>query len=103
MRRLVPGRDTGVWTDATGRLVLVERMLPEAWAGRPLGGIAIEGKAKVVAVIRAGEPRLDVEELVGQEGDLLHLFAVRDAVEDLTQLLESPAPAVLAEGGKKRS
>ena len=92
MQRLVPEIEAGAWTDPTGQLVLVERQLPEAWAGRPLGGLAIEGKAKVAAVLRGGEPRLDTDGLVGQEGDMLHLIVTRDSVGDLGRLLETPVP-----------
>ncbi len=41
------------------------------------------GRATVVAVTRAGVPRLDVTELVGQEGDMLHVAVLKDAVEEL--------------------
>ncbi len=92
MQRLVPEIEAGAWTDPTGQLVLVERQLPEAWAGRPLGGLAIGGKAKLAAVLRGGEPRLDTDGLVGQEGDMLHLIVTRDSVGDLGRLLETPAP-----------
>jgi trk system potassium uptake protein TrkA len=92
MQRLVPEIEAGAWTDPTGQLVLVERQLPEAWAGRPLGGLAIGGKAKVAAVLRGGEPRLDTDGLVGQEGDMLHLIVTRDSVSALGRLLETPAP-----------
>ena len=34
LRRLLPETVTGEWTDATGQLVLVEHLLPEAWAGQ---------------------------------------------------------------------
>ena len=92
MRRLVPETDLGAWMDPTGRLVLVERVLPEAWAGRPLDGLVIESRAKVVAVIRAGEPRLDTAGLIGQEGDTLHLVVTRDALGELEQLLAGKVP-----------
>ena len=38
------------------------------------------GGSTVVAVSRAGEPRLDARELVGQEGDVLHLAVLDDAL-----------------------
>lgn len=92
MRRLAPETDLGAWTDPTGRLLLVERALPEAWAGRPLDGLAIASRAKVIAVIRAGEPRLDTVGLVGQEGDTLHLVVTRDALGELERLFASEVP-----------
>jgi len=87
LRRLLPESVVGEWTDATGRLVLVERVLPESWAGKSLRSLGTKGKVNVVAVTRAGSPRLDVAELVGQEGDVLHLAMMKDAVEELERVL----------------
>jgi trk system potassium uptake protein len=83
MHRLLPAAVVGEWSDPTGNLVLVERVLPEAWAGRALREVGIPGKAKVLALTRAGLPRLEVADLVGQEGDVLHLAVLTDAVADL--------------------
>src|SRR5271154_4549576 len=52
LRRLLP--------DATGRLSLFERSLPEGWAGRALSDLEAPGSIRLVAVTRAGTPRLDV-------------------------------------------
>ena len=87
MRRLDPSTTVGDWTDPTGRLVLVERSLPSEWAGRRLAELAIPGQLTVVAVSRAGAPRLDVGELVGQEGDVLHLAVLLDTVAELEKRL----------------
>src|SRR3954468_4556172 len=38
-RRLLPDRTVSEWTDAGGTLSLVERSLPETWAGRKLNEI----------------------------------------------------------------
>ena len=72
-RRLVPENVTDDWTDASGKLSLVYRSLPERWAGRRLAELEEPSQVSLVAVTRAGEPRLDARELVGQEGDVLHL------------------------------
>ena len=90
-RRLLPDQDVGDWSDATGRLTLVDRSLPDAWAGRPLGELEQPGRLSVVAVTRAGVPRLDARELVGQEGDVLHLAVLDDALRELDELL-APQP-----------
>jgi trk system potassium uptake protein TrkA len=84
-RRLLTDEDVREWSDPTGRLALVERSLPDAWAGRPLGDLEQPGRLTVVAVIRAGEPRLDGRELVGQEGDVLHLAVLDDALRELDE------------------
>jgi hypothetical protein len=42
-------------------------------------------------VTRAGVPRLDARELVGQEGDVLHVAVMHEARHDLDALLEGGA------------
>jgi trk system potassium uptake protein TrkA len=86
-RRLLPEEDVGDWSDATGRLNLMDRSLPDAWAGRRLSDLEEEGKVSLVAVTRAGVPRLDARQLIGQEGDVLHLAVLDDARAELDTLL----------------
>jgi trk system potassium uptake protein TrkA len=86
-RRLLPEEDVGDWSDPTGRLSLIDRSLPESWAGRPLSELEEFGRLDVVAVTRAGVPRMDVRDLVGQEGDILHLAVLDDARSALDQKL----------------
>ena len=52
---------------------------------------ACPGKVKVVAVTRAGMPRLEVTDLVGQEGDVLHLAVLKDAVGELEHRFDGGA------------
>ncbi len=86
-RRLLPEETTGDWSDASGRLTLVDRSLPDAWAGRALREIEDPGRVSLVAVTRSGTPRLDARELVGQEGDVLHLAVLDDARKQLDMAL----------------
>ncbi|MCK4177126.1 TrkA family potassium uptake protein [Aciditerrimonas ferrireducens] len=93
-RRLLPEAAIGEWTDPSGQLLLLERSLPEVWAGRRLAALTEPGAISLAAVSRAGVPRLDVDELIGQEGDVLHVLARKDAVELLEQRLAAgPAQA----------
>jgi trk system potassium uptake protein TrkA len=101
-RSLVPDTTSAEWVDSTTKLVLVERRLPEGWAGRALSDIEEPGRLKLVGVVRAGNPRLDVRELVGQEGDVLHVAAERDALELLNGRL-SGAPAEAAASREVKS
>ena len=93
MRRLLPETVVGEWSDITGRLVLVERQLPEKWAGKHVSDLGMPGKARLVAVTRAGSPRLDTSDMVGQEGDVLHVAVMRDALPELEGLLGGVAPS----------
>ncbi len=86
-RRLLPDEDVGDWSDPTGRLSLIDRSLPENWAGRPLADIEQPGRLSLVSVTRAGVPRLDARELVGQEGDVLHIAVLDDALRQFDDML----------------
>jgi trk system potassium uptake protein TrkA len=86
-RRLLSDQDVREWSDASGRVALVERSLPDSWAGRPLSELEHPGRLSIVAVTRAGEPRLDAHELTGQEGDVLHLAVLDDALRELDEAL----------------
>jgi trk system potassium uptake protein len=97
-RSLVPDQRSTEWIDSTARLVLVERRLPEGWAGRVLGEVEELGRFKLVAVTRAGIPRLDVRELVGQEGDVLHIAVTSDAFDRLNDRLVSAVGQVPSSG-----
>lgn len=83
LRRLLPDDVATEWSDASGRLRLVERELPDSWAGRRLGDLDLPGEISLVAVTRAGIPRLHADDLIGQEGDILHLVVTQDAVGEL--------------------
>jgi trk system potassium uptake protein TrkA len=103
LRRLLPDTVTGEWTDATGQLILVEHLLPEAWAGKRLYDIGLEGRANLVAVTRGGVPRLDVAAMVGQEGDILHVAVMKDAIADLEgQIGTGPGPVSKPVEGRRR-
>jgi trk system potassium uptake protein TrkA len=93
LHRLLPAAVVGEWTDASGHLVLVERVLPEPWAGKALRDVGMPGKVNLIAVTRAGAPRLDVADLVGQEGDILHLAVLKDAVTDFERRLDEAGGA----------
>jgi trk system potassium uptake protein TrkA len=103
MRRLLPETVAGEWSDATGQLVLVEHVLPEAWAGKRLRELGLAGQANLVAVTRAGAPRLDVADMVGQEGDVLHVAVMKEALGDLEKRLSGGAPEPTAPDHRKRT
>jgi trk system potassium uptake protein TrkA len=82
-RRLLPDRTVSEWTDATGTISLIERELPDGWAGRKLIELDEGDRFRLVALTRAGQARLVTPTLVGQEGDIMHLAVRTDAVEEL--------------------
>ncbi|MDQ4131719.1 MAG: NAD-binding protein [Actinomycetota bacterium] len=86
MRRLFPEQSITEWTDATGSLSLIERALPDRWAGRRMAEMGSSGQWRVVSFTRAGQPsRLPGPDAVGQEGDILHVLIRGDAVDQFEQ------------------
>jgi len=91
LRRLFPERSAGEWTDGTGTVDLIERALPGSWAGRKLTELDESDRFRLVALTRAGHARLASVELVGQEGDLLHVAVRRECRDELEQRLTEGA------------
>jgi len=79
LRRLFPESSVAEWTDPSGTVSLVERALPDTWAGRKLTELEEAGRFRLVALTRGGQARLGGPELVGQEGDIVHLMVRQDA------------------------
>ena len=86
-RRLLPERSVAEWTDGSGRVSLIERALPEVWAGRKLADLDDGDRFRLMAISRAGDARLASPQLVGQEGDILHIAVREDAVDALEERL----------------
>lgn len=87
-RWLLPDEDKASWIDATGTLQVIERPLPAIWAGRPLAGLTIPGRFTLISVTRGGSARLDCNELVGQDSDMLQFAVSTSAADELAELLE---------------
>lgn len=100
LRKLFPDRTVAEWADPTGRIRLVERALPVRWCGKRLSSLETETGARIVAVTRAGVPQLGPGDLVGQEGDLLHLAVSFASRTRLDEVLGEPATAPGEAGGR---
>jgi trk system potassium uptake protein TrkA len=81
LHRILPERATVDWIDPSARVVLVERPLPPAWAGRTVTDIDLAGRGRVVALTRLGEARLPGPDLVAQEDDMVHVAVAGDHVD----------------------
>lgn len=92
MRRLFRDDTATDWTHSSGTLHMIERDLPDSWAGHKLDPLMTgHERFKFVLVTRAGEARLATPGLVGQEGDLLHVLVHGDAVDTLEATLNAGA------------
>ena len=87
LRRLFPARSVVEWTDASGTVSLVERALPRQWAGHKLSALVDGDRVRLMALSRGGAARLPGPDIIGQEGDILHLVSRVDGLEELDQRL----------------
>lgn len=90
LRRIFPENTVVEWSDASSAVCMVERALPEEWAGRKLGELDGGDRFHLAALTRHGDGRLATPGLVGQEGDILHFVIRRDALDALEERLHNP-------------
>ncbi len=64
-------------TDPSGKVVIAEVPLAEAWIGRRLTDVEEQTGARVAYVTRLGEGTLPRPDMVVQQGDLVHLALAR--------------------------
>ena len=89
LRRLMPGEAKADWTDPSGKISVVERALPVAWAGKKLSGLNEPGRFWLTAVTRFGAARVVDTGVIGQEGDVVTFTVATDALDALTERLEA--------------
>lgn len=92
IRRLLPNSITPEWSDPAGKILLLERDLPDAWCGSKLEALNDERKARIVMVTRANNARLFQNDMVGQEGDILHIMVEKDALAEFDMKLSTKEP-----------
>jgi trk system potassium uptake protein TrkA len=90
-RWMLPSDDSIEWTDGASTVHLVERIVPDELAGRPLTHFNIGGDVRVVGLIRGGQGRVNVEELFAQEDDTLEFMVTHQGLDDLKALLDGGA------------
>jgi trk system potassium uptake protein len=90
-RWMMPADDSIEWTDGIGTLHLVERVLPDHLAGRPLDQFNKGDQVRVVGLIRAGVGRVDLEGLFAQEDDMLEFLVTSTGLSNLTAMLQEGA------------
>lgn len=88
LRRLIPEMASN-WTDQSGTLSLIEFNLPAHWAGHTLTELSDGDRYRLVAISRRGKAGLVGPDVVGQEGDVVHLLVQSDAHSDLAGVLSS--------------
>lgn len=89
MRKLLPEESTPVWTDPLGGVRLVQRPVPDEWAGRKVRALDDRPGLSVVALTRDAATILATDDLICQEGDVLFVMVASDAREAFDDVFSS--------------
>ena len=93
IQRLLPQGAMPELTDPSGKVVIAEVPLVEAWIGQRLTTLEEQTGARVAYVTRLGEGVLPRADMVIQQGDLVHMAVLRDELARVERLGDSaPAP-----------
>lgn len=88
-RWMLPSDDAIEWTDTGNTMHLVERIVPDALAGKPVTNFNVGENVRLVGIIRGGQGRVNVEGLFAQEDDILEFLVTNDGLKQLHDLLAS--------------
>jgi Trk K+ transport system NAD-binding subunit len=86
---LLPADDSIEWTASSGSLHLVERIVPDVLAGKPVSQFDHGENVRVVGVIRGGQGRIKVEGLFAQEDDILEYLVTSEGLDELHSLIQN--------------
>lgn len=87
LQLVTPSASDVEWVDPTSQYSLVERRVPGSLAGTPPDRIG----ARVVLVTRNGSARVDIDGLLLQEGDSVHLLGTTAEIADVDRHLSGGA------------
>jgi trk system potassium uptake protein TrkA len=88
LRRILPEQTiNGDFRETSGRLILAELALADAWLGRSLRSIEAASGVRIAYVTRFGEGILPTAETSYQQGDTLHAMMRTTATDEITRIL----------------
>ena len=88
LRRILPEQTiNGDFRETSGRLILAELALSDAWLGRSLRSIEAASGVRVAYLTRFGEGILPTGETSYQQGDILHAMMKTTATGEIGRIL----------------
>ncbi|GGK72730.1 Trk system potassium uptake protein TrkA [Sphaerisporangium melleum] len=89
LRRVLPEGAEPLWRDPTGAVTLAEVAYHPGWIGVRTKKLQELAATRVAFVNRMGEALLPREDMVLQEGDILHVIAADNDMERINKVLTS--------------
>jgi trk system potassium uptake protein TrkA len=96
LRRLLPEEVATLWRDPTGAIVLAELGCAEDWLSEKVSTLEAAANARIAFITRLGEALVPGPGTVLQQGDVLHVIAREDDLNQIAAVFAKPA----APGGK---
>ena len=93
VRRLLPQGHVPEFTDPSGKVVIAEMPISNAWIGRRISEIEGATGGRTAYLTRLGDGLLPGPDTVYQEGDLLHLALLREDLATAERVLDAAPPA----------
>jgi trk system potassium uptake protein TrkA len=93
LQRVLPERATADWVDPSAKVLLIERPVPAAWAGKKVGDLDMRGHARIAVITRLGTGTVAGPDTVLQDGDLLHIAVAGDSLDQFDERLAGTAAA----------
>jgi len=91
LRRILPEQSIdGDFRETSGRLILGELSLNDAWVGRSLKDIEAAGGVRIAYLTRFGEGMLPTDETSYQQGDIVHAMMKTTATDEIGRILAGP-------------
>lgn len=88
LRRILPEQSiNGDFRESSGRLILGELTLAEAWLGRPLSLIEAAADVRIAYLTRFGEGILPGAETRYQQGDTVHAMMAVERTAEISRIL----------------
>lgn len=91
MRRILPEESGIEWVDPTAKVTVIEREIPQGLVGKRYSNFDVPGRVKVVAVNRLGAAAIPTDDLVGQEGDIVHFAVATPDLNDVMAIVDAQA------------
>ncbi|MGA7835248.1 MAG: TrkA family potassium uptake protein [Acidimicrobiales bacterium] len=87
-RWMLPSDDAIEWSDTADTIHLVERVVPDDLAGKPVANFHVGDSVRLVGIVRAGQGRVNIDGLFAQEDDILEFLVTTEGLAKLHDLLE---------------
>jgi trk system potassium uptake protein TrkA len=91
MRRILTEEAGIEWVDPTAKVTIIEREIPQTLIGKRYSHFDVPGRVRVVAVNRLGSAAIPTDDLVGQEGDIVHFAVATPDLNDVMAIVDAQA------------